>query len=59
LKALPEEPDSSDALKDFTPTQRQILKEVIETIYLTEGKSGVADRLVGRILSRLRKRRHK
>ena len=36
LKALPEAPDSSDALKDFPPGQRQIIKEVIETIYLTE-----------------------
>jgi hypothetical protein len=59
LKALPEDTDSSDALKDFPPAQRQIIKEVIETIYLTESASGVADRLVGKILSRLRKRRQK
>jgi molecular chaperone HtpG len=59
LKALPDDPDSSDALKDFPPPQRKIIKEVIETIYLTESESGVADRLVGKILSRLRKRRQK
>ena len=54
---LPDEPNQEDALQDFTPTQRQILSDVIETIYLTEGKSEVADRLVGKILSRLRSKR--
>lgn len=59
LKALPEDADSSDALKDFPPAQRQIIREVIETIYLTESASGVADRLVGKILSKLRSNRRK
>jgi molecular chaperone HtpG len=59
LKALPEDADNSDALKDFQPAQRQIIREVIETIYLTESASGVADQLVGKILSRLRSNRRK
>lgn len=57
LKSLPDEADPTEALKDFSPTQRQILKEVIDTIYLTEGSSEVADRLVGKILARLRGRK--
>ena len=57
LKGLPEERDSADALQDFPPAQRQIIKYVIETIYLTESSSDAADRLVGRILSKLRYKR--
>jgi molecular chaperone HtpG len=59
LNSLPDEADASEALKDFSPTQRQILKEVIDTIYLTEGRSEIADRLVGKILSKLRARKRK
>jgi hypothetical protein len=57
LKSLPDEADVSEALKDFSPIQRQILKDVIDTIYLTEGRSEIADRLVGKILSKLRARK--
>ena len=57
LKGLPEEPDSADALQDFPPAQRQIIKDVIETIYVTESSSDAADRLVGKILSKLRNKR--
>lgn len=59
LKALPDDSDTADALQDFPPAQRQIIKDVIETIYLTEDKSDVADRLVGKILSRLRSSKRK
>jgi hypothetical protein len=59
LKSLPDEADASEALKDFSPTQRHILKEVIDTIYLIEGRSKVADRLAGKILSKLRARKKK
>ena len=59
LKALPEEPDTVDALQDFPPQQRHLIKEVVEAIYLTEGQSEVADRLVGKILSKLRSNRRK
>jgi molecular chaperone HtpG len=59
LKSLPDEADASEALKDFPPSQRQILKDVIDTIYLTEGRSEIADRLVGKILSKLRARKKK
>jgi hypothetical protein len=59
LKALPEDPDTADALQDFPPAQRHIIKDVIETIYLTDGRSEVADRLVGKILSKLRTNRRK
>jgi hypothetical protein len=59
LKALPEDPDTADALQDFPPAQRHIIKDVIETIYLTEGQSEIADRLVGKILSKLRSNRRK
>ncbi len=57
LKALPDAPDTADALQDFPPAQRQIIKEIIETIYMTEEHSESADRLVGKILSRLRSKR--
>jgi hypothetical protein len=59
LKSLPDDSDTADALHDFPPAQRQIIKDVIETIYLTEGKSEIADRLVGKILSRLRSSKRK
>jgi molecular chaperone HtpG len=59
LKALPEDPDTADALQDFPPAQRSIIKDVIETIYLAEGQSEVADRLVGKILSKLRSTKRK
>ena len=59
LKALPDEPDTSDAFQDFPPVQRHIIKEVVEAIYFAEGQSEIADRLVGRILSKLRSNRRK
>ena len=59
LKALPEDADTSDALQDFPTAQRHIIKEVVEAIYLAEGNSEVADRLVGKILSKLRSNRRK
>jgi molecular chaperone HtpG len=57
LQALPESPDSSDALMDFPPTQRQLLKSIIETIHMNEVRSESADLLIGSILKRLRVQR--
>ena len=59
LKTLPEVSDTEDAFQDFPPVQRHIIKEVVEAIYLTEGQSEIADRLVGKILSKLRSKRRK
>lgn len=56
---MPDAPDTADALQDFPPAQRHIIKDVVETIYLAEGQSDVADRLVGKILSKLRSNRRK
>lgn len=45
------------ALSDFPSAQRGIIKQIIEAIHVIEGHSEDADRLVGKILSRLRKQR--
>jgi hypothetical protein len=57
LQALPVSPDSSDALMDFPPAQRQLLKSIIETIHMNEERSETADMLIGSILKRLRGQR--
>jgi hypothetical protein len=49
--------DKTDALSDFPAPQRAILKQIIEAIHVIEGQTEDADRLVGKILSRLRKQR--
>jgi len=57
LARLPQSPDNADALTDFSPSQRQMLKSVIDTIHLNEERSDVADKLVRAILKRLRLQR--
>jgi molecular chaperone HtpG len=57
LQALPVSPDISDALMDFPPAQRQLLKSIIETIHMNEERSETADMLIGAILKRLRGQR--
>jgi molecular chaperone HtpG len=57
LENLPEDTDILKALDDFTPVQRQLLHDVIETIYMNEVKAELADKLVGKILQRLRSKR--
>jgi molecular chaperone HtpG len=47
----------SDALSDFPSAQRGIIKQIIEAIHVIDGHSGDADKLVGKILGRLRKQR--
>jgi hypothetical protein len=49
--------EKADALSDFPAPQRGIIKQIIEAIHVIEGESQDADRLVGKILSRLRKQR--
>ena len=44
-------------LADFPAAQRGILKQIIEAIHVIENNTGDADRMVGKILSRLRKQR--
>ena len=46
-----------DALADFPAPQRSIIKQIIEAIHVIGGETEEADRLVGKILSRLRKQR--
>ena len=57
VDSLPSGDRQSDALADFTPTQRQVLKAVIEAIHSAERQNGRADALVGSILKRLRTQR--
>ncbi len=47
----------ADALSDFPAPQRTVIKQIIEAIHVIEGQTEDADRLVGKILSRLRKQR--
>lgn len=54
LNALPDGDRQSDALADFTPTQRNVLKTVIEVIHSIERQNGKADALVAAVLKRLR-----
>jgi hypothetical protein len=49
--------EKADALSDFPAPQRGIIKQIIEAIHVIEGETQDADRLVGKILSRLRKQR--
>lgn len=47
----------SDPLGDFMPRDRALLLQVIEAIHVIEGTSAAADKLVGKLLKRLRRRR--
>jgi len=47
----------ANALSDFPSSQRGIIKQIIEAIHVIEGQSEDADKLVGKILARLRKQR--
>lgn len=47
----------TSALSDFPTVQRGIIKQIIEAIHVIEGHSEDADKLVGKILGRLRKQR--
>jgi hypothetical protein len=57
LDQLSVDEEKSDALSDFPSVQRGIVRQIIEAIHVIEGESEDADRLVGKILSRLRKQR--
>jgi molecular chaperone HtpG len=46
-----------NALSDFPSTQRGVIKQIIEAIHVIEGQTEHADKLVGKILARLRKQR--
>jgi len=46
-----------DGLSDFPAPQRGIIRQIIEAIHVIEGETEDADKLVGRILARLRKQR--
>ena len=50
--------ESNDPLADFSSAQQSILRQVIEAIHVIAGETGDADRLVGKILARLRRQRH-
>jgi hypothetical protein len=47
----------SDPLSDFVPRDRTLLLQVIEAIHVIEGTTASADKLVGKLLRRLRKQR--
>ena len=49
--------EKTNALSDFPSAQRSIIRQIIEAIHVIEGQTGEADRLVGKILARLRKQR--
>lgn len=46
------EESNSDPFSDFTPRNRTLLLQIIETIHVIEGMTANADKLVGKILSR-------
>lgn len=54
---LPSGGAKTDALSDFTPRDRALLLQVIEAIHVIEDTTSAADKLVGKILTRLRKQR--
>jgi molecular chaperone HtpG len=57
LEGLPLSPDTGDALMDFPPAQRQLLKSIIETIHRIQKTPESADLLIGAILKRARAQR--
>ena len=46
-----------DPVKDFPTAQQEVLRQVIEAIHVIEGQTERADKLVGKILARLRRQR--
>lgn len=57
LGQLSIENGKTDALSDFPTVQRGVIRQIIEAIHVIEGQTEDADKLVGKILSRLRKQR--
>jgi hypothetical protein len=57
LKSLQERGDSAGYLAEFPPSKRKMLTEVFEVIYESELPLSRADELIGKIISKLRKRK--
>lgn len=49
--------DAKEALAEFTPVQRRVLANVFDVIYEPSKSLSIADELVGKIISRVRKGR--
>jgi hypothetical protein len=56
LATLERRSDAKPALADFTPVQRRVLTNVFEVIYESSKSLPVADELIGKIISRVRKK---
>ena len=57
LEQLGDADDKGDALSDFPAPHRAVIRQIIEAIHVIQGETADADKLVGKILSRLRKQR--
>lgn len=49
--------EANDPVGDFPTAQQDVLRQVIEAIHVIEGQTERADKLVGKILARLRRKR--
>jgi molecular chaperone HtpG len=56
-EALSSRVRTKDALSDFPSKERSLLLQVIEAVHAIQGNTHEADRLVGKMLSRIRKKR--
>jgi Histidine kinase-, DNA gyrase B-, and HSP90-like ATPase len=57
LAALEHRGDAKEALAEFTPVQRRVLTNVFDVIYESSKSLPIADELIGKIISRVRKSR--
>jgi hypothetical protein len=57
LKSLQERGDSVEQLAEFSPSKRKMLNEVFEAVYESDLTFSRADELIGKIVSRLRKKK--
>ena len=57
LAALEHRGDAKEALAEFTPVQRRVLTNVFDVIYESSKSLPIADELIGKIISRVRKGR--
>ena len=55
LATLEQRGDAREALAEFTPLQRRVLANVFEVIYESTKSLPIADELIGKIISRVRK----
>ena len=59
LLSIEQRGDTRDSLTEFPPTQRRVLNDVFEVIYEYSNSLGLADELIGKIIAKMRRGRHR